>query len=174
MASYVGLLRGVNVGGHRKVPMGELRDALGELGWQNVRTLLASGNFVFEAKTAKCETLEKKLEADLKKSLGLVTDIMVRDAKEWDAIIAANPFTEQAESEPSRLLLVALKSKPAASAIEATYQKNRGPELIEVKKRDAYVFYPLGVGVSKLDLKPLGSGTGRNWNTVLKLKAMLA
>ena len=166
MASYVGLLRGVNVGGHRKVPMGELRDALTALGWQNVRTLLASGNFVFEA-------LEKKLEADLEKSLGLVTDIMVRDAKEWDAIIAANPFTDQAESEPSRLLLVALKSKPAASAIKATHDKNRGPELIEVKKRDAYVFYPLGVGVSKLDLKPLGSGTGRNWNTVLKLKAML-
>jgi uncharacterized protein (DUF1697 family) len=174
MASYVGLLRGVNVGGHRKVPMGELRDALGELGWQNVRTLLASGNFVFETKAAKSETLEKKLEADLKKSLGLVTDIMVRDAKEWNAIVARNPFVEEAESQPARLLLVALKNEPDKAAIEKTRAKNRGPERLDVIKRDAYVFYPDGVGASKLSLEALGSGTGRNWNTVLKLKAMLA
>jgi uncharacterized protein (DUF1697 family) len=173
MTKFIALLRGVNVGGHRKVPMAELREVLTELGYREVSTLLASGNFVFEAKSAKPPALEKKLEAELAKTLGLETDIMVRDPKEWDAVIDANPFVKEAAATPARVLVMVLKTKPSADAVKKTIAGNRGPELLHVHQREAYVFYPNGQGTSKLNLKALGSGTGRNWNTVLKLKELV-
>ena len=168
---WIALLRGVNVGGHRKLPMAELRDALEEIGYQEVKTLLASGNLVFEAK-GKAASIEAKLEADLKKAFGLTTEVMVRDPKEWAAIIEANPFLKEAKKDPSHLVVVALKAKPPADAVKAL-ASYEGPELVKVHQREAYVFYGDRMADSKLNLSKLGSGTARNWNTVLKLQAMV-
>jgi uncharacterized protein (DUF1697 family) len=169
---YIALLRGVNVVGHRLVAMADLQKSLGSLGYRNVRTLLASGNVVFEGRSAETGTLEKKLENDLKQSLGLETAVMVRHPREWKAIIASNPFEKEAATDPSRFLVLVLKEKPPRAAIEATLARHKGPERVQVVGREAFIVYPNGVGKSKLNLKPLGTGTARNWNTVLKLRAM--
>ncbi len=177
MRHYIALLRGVNVGGNRKLPMADLKRELIALGYANVRTLLASGNFVFEGTKESTTKLEGKLEGELAARMGLATDIMVRTPEEWEAAIAANPFPAEAESHPSRLLLMALKSEPAAAAraaLASYLERLAGPERVEVRGREVFVFFPEGQGNSKLNLKALGSSTGRNWNTVLKLRAMVA
>ncbi|NOU26619.1 MAG: DUF1697 domain-containing protein [Polyangiaceae bacterium] len=177
MGHYIGLLRGVNVGGNRKVPMADLKRELTALGYANVRTLLASGNFVFEGKKQSTAALERKLETELAARMGLETDIMVRTPEDWEAAIAANPFPAEAASHPSRLLLMALKSEPAAparAAFASYLERLAGPERVIVRGREVFVFFPEGQADSKLNLKALGSSTGRNWNTVLKLRAMVA
>lgn len=177
MGHYIALLRGVNVGGNRKLPMADLKRELEALGYANVRTLLASGNVVMDGKKQSTGALERKLEKDLAARMGLETDVMVRTPEEWGAAIAANPFPAEAESHPSRLLLMALKTEPtaAARAAFATYlERLAGPERVIVRGREVFVFFPDGQADSKLNLKALGSSTGRNWNTVLKLRAMVA
>ncbi|MDP2343035.1 MAG: DUF1697 domain-containing protein [Deltaproteobacteria bacterium] len=173
MTSYIALLRGVNVGGHRKLPMAELKAKLTELGHRNVRTLLASGNVVVDADQTTCAALEKKLEADLHAAFGLSTEVFVRDPAEWDAIVAANPFPQEAKACPSHTLVMAFKETPSTSA-RAFIKAWTGPELVHIADREAFLFFGAGQADSKLNLTKLGVGTARNWNTVLKLQAMLS
>lgn len=173
MKRYIALLRGVNVGGNRALPMAELRARLLELGYADVRTLLASGNLVLAVPEVQTAVLEARLEADLYSALGLETSVMVRDSAEWTQILGANPYPEEARTDPSHLLVVVLKAQPSPAAIQKLADEHKGPERISVQGREAYVYYPAGIGDSKLSLKILGPGTGRNWNTVLKLQGML-
>jgi uncharacterized protein (DUF1697 family) len=104
---------------------------------------------------------------------------MLRSASEWEAIIANNPFAEAAGRDPAHLVLMALKDEPNVAAIKALRDGYKGPETIHVAGRDAYLIYPEGIGRSKLTNalieRKLGvAGTARNWNTVLKLAALVA
>jgi uncharacterized protein (DUF1697 family) len=173
MISYIALLKGVNVGGNRTVSMADLKAALTKLDYANVRTLLVSGNVVFDAEPTETATLEEKLEKDLASSLGVTTDIMVRDPSEWAAILAANPFPDEAVGEPSRLLVMVMKTRPdhpKATAYLAAYD---GPEKVEFVGREIFIFYPGGQGASKLNITKFGIGTARNWNTMQKLAAIV-
>jgi uncharacterized protein (DUF1697 family) len=177
MAVHIALLRAVNVGG-RSVAMADLRAMLTDLRCANPRTLLQSGNAVF-ALNAKVSAaaLEKKLEIEAQRRFGFTVAFMLRTAAEWDAIITRNPFPNAAKKDPARLVLMALKGAPDAAAIKALRDGYKGPETIHVAGRDAYLIYPEGQGNSKLTNalieRKLGvAGTGRNWNTVLKLAAL--
>jgi uncharacterized protein (DUF1697 family) len=174
MASIIALLRAVNLGGVNRVSMPDLRATVEELGFGEVRTLLASGNVVFTGKPAPDEALERRLSAALKKRLGVDTDFFVRSAPEWKKIVAANPFPDEAAADPSHLLVVLLKDAPGARRMAELQAAIKGRERIEGSGRHAYLVYPDGIGRSKLTLpvieKALGTrGTARNWNTVLKL-----
>jgi uncharacterized protein (DUF1697 family) len=175
----IALLRAVNVGG-RSVAMTELRSMLADLGCVNPRTLLQSGNAVFAIKArTSLAALEAKLETEAQRRFGLPIAIMLRTAAEWKAIIARNPFPEAARNDPGHLLLLALKGAPTAAAIRALRDGYQGPETVHVAGREAYLIYPEGVGRSKLTNalieRKLGfAGTARNWNTVLKLAALVA
>jgi uncharacterized protein (DUF1697 family) len=132
---------------------------------------------VFQAEAAP-EALEKGLERAFLDELGLKTEVMVRSAAEWSAIVAANPFPDEAVSDPSHLLVVVMKREPFAEGVKAL-QAHPGPERIQARGRALYIVYPEGIGRSKLNAasgwKKLGcQGTGRNWNTVLKLAALVA
>jgi uncharacterized protein (DUF1697 family) len=172
----VALLRAVNVGG-RKVAMAELRAMLEAMGFGGVRTLLQSGNAVFES-DAKAEALETKLEAAIAQRFGLHSDVMVRTPAEMEAVLEACPFPEAAKADPARLLVMFLKRTPDAAGVEALHDAVAAmPEQVAVKGREAYLVYPQGVGVSKLTNvlaeNRLGvRGTARNWNTVGKLAAL--
>ena len=172
MATHIALLRGINVGGNKMVPMAELRAALARLGFDDVRTLLASGNVVVRGGERTGAALERFLEAETEKLTGFRADYMVRSAKEWNAIIAGSPFPQHAKEDPSHYLVHVLKSEPPPETVKALIQGHKGPEVIKVIGRAAYVFYGPSLADSKLNLKPLGTpNTGRNWNTVLKLQA---
>jgi uncharacterized protein (DUF1697 family) len=172
---HIALLRAVNLAARNMVAMADLRALAEGLGFQQARTLLQSGNLVFDSKPSGA-ALEKLLEVTAKKRLGLETDFFVRTAKEWQATIAANPFPAQARTDPSHLVLLCLKAAPDRQAVAALRQAIKGRELVESEGRQAYLVYPDGIGRSKLTMalveRHLGTrGTGRNWNTVLKLAA---
>ncbi|HZD26232.1 MAG TPA: DUF1697 domain-containing protein, partial [Alphaproteobacteria bacterium] len=108
--------------------------------------------------------------------LGLSTEVLVRSAAEWAAIVAGNPFTKAAASDPAHLVVMLLKGEADPAAVAALRESIAGPELLHAEGRQAYIVYPAGIGRSKLTMakleRGLGSrGTGRNWNTVLKLAA---
>ena len=180
MDTWIALLRGVNVGGHRKAPAAELRVLLVELGFVEPRSLLASGNLVFGAEGASAGELERSLETAFETRMGLTTDVLVRSPQDWAAAIAANPFMAAAEREPSRTFVMALKRAPESAEVAALKATIAGwPEQVEVVGREAFLVYPDGAGSSRLSNtlieRKLGArGTARNWNTVQKLRAMVA
>jgi uncharacterized protein (DUF1697 family) len=174
MAVHVGLLRAVNLGGNTQVAMSDLRNLLTDLGFEQVRSVLNSGNLVFGAGRKKGVTLEQLLETETEKHLGLRTDFHVRTADEWAAVVAENPFSGEAKRDPGHLVVMFLKKAPTAKAVETLRAAIAGPEIIDVVGRHAYTIYPNGIGRSRLTNKLIDSklgtrGTGRNWNTVLKL-----
>lgn len=177
MTTWIALLRAVNVAGHAPIKMADLRDLAAELGFAEPRTLLQSGNLVFEGKGG-AEALERTLEEALAQRLDLHTEVFVRSAVDWAGAIAGNPFREEAKSDPSHLVLLPLKQAPKAAAVTALQAGIVGREQVRTDGRHAYISYPDGIGRSKLTMavieKKLGtSGTGRNWNTVLKLAALV-
>jgi uncharacterized protein (DUF1697 family) len=177
MSAQIALLRAVNVGGI-KVSMADLRALIMDLGFDDVRTLLNSGNAVFRSKCDTGTNLENLLETEFAKRAGRPTEFFVRTAEDWKSIIARNPMTDEARRDPGHLLVVVLKRAPSNEEVNALKDAIVGPEVVEADGKQAYIYYPAGVGQSKLTAKliekQLGSpGTGRNWNTVLKLAAMV-
>jgi uncharacterized protein (DUF1697 family) len=174
MTIHIALLRGINVGGHRPVAMADLRQLLTKLGLLDVRSVLQSGNLVFESKGQRPARLEGLLEAETAKGLGLQAEFLVRTATEWRAVIAANPFREEAKRTPARLVVMFLKQPPAQGSVRELQQSMTGPETLRAAGRELYIVYPNGMGKSKLTgtliEKRLGtSGSVRNWNTVERL-----
>jgi uncharacterized protein (DUF1697 family) len=172
----IALLRGVNVGGANRVAMADVRAALEAAGFSSVRSLLQSGNFVFQADISDEAEIEAKIEAALEKRLGLKVDAVVRTASAWRAMIAANPMPEAAGRDPGRFVAVTLKRPPSPDAEEALAAVP-GPEEARVIGREAFIWYPNGQADTKLAGaaldRALGArGTARNWNTVLKLAAL--
>ena len=178
MTTYVALLRAVNVAGHGMVAMADLRAMVEKMGFDDPRTLLQSGNLVFRSPARSPAQLERALEAETKQRLGVTTAYFVRTAQEWQAVVAGNPFKTEAKRDPGHLLLMCLKDPPVAPAVKALQAAISGREVLRAKGRHAYFVYPDGVGTSRLTNavieKKLGtSGTARNWNTVLKLNALV-
>src|SRR4029450_7380688 len=97
MPTYIGLLRAINLGSHNKIAMSDLRAMLEKIGLEDPKTLILSGNIVFKCAGSSCDKVEKLLEAASTKQLGVTTDYFVRTAKEWQAIVAANPFKKEAK-----------------------------------------------------------------------------
>ena len=100
----IALLRGINVGGHKKVAMAKLRGLLADLGFTDVQSLLQTGNLVFRGGSSTGAGLERLLEIEAEKRLELRTSFVVRTGEELEAVIARNPFGEAAESDPSHLV----------------------------------------------------------------------
>jgi uncharacterized protein (DUF1697 family) len=177
MKTYVALLRGINIGGHNKVAMADLRTLVSKLGFADVRSLLQSGNLVFRGGARSTAQIETLLEAELKKRLALEVVFFVRTAEEWGTLVARNPFREEAERDPGHLVAVLFKEAPSAVKVKELTAAITGPEVVRAKGRAAYIVYPEDIGHSRLTNalieKKLGTrATARNWNTVLKLRAL--
>ncbi len=173
---YVALLRAVNVGG-KTLAMADLRAFAAALELGNPRTLLQSGNLVFNAAATSTDELERLLESRSKKRLGMKIECMVRSARELAAIITRNPFPAEAKADPAHLLVMPLKDKPRAAALAALRAAIKGRETVAAVGRQLYIVYPDGIGRSKLTIAAIEKhlqtrGTGRNWNTLLKLAAL--
>lgn len=153
--------------------MTNLRNFLTELGFENVKSLLQSGNLVFGSRSRFGAELERFLEVEAAKRLALEVDFHVRTAEEWKSVVRQNPFRKEAERDPKHLIVLFLKNAPAPKDVALLQSEISGPELVKAKGKQAYIFYPDGMGRSRLTTamieKRIGRGTGRNWNTVLKL-----
>ena len=173
MGMHVALLRGINVGGGRKVPMTELRAVAQGLGLTRVRTLIASGNLVFDSEDTPAG-LETALEAAVERHFGFPVDIMVRTAAQWSVYVAANPFPAEAEASPKFLLLFAGKQATAEAAVAHLTARAAPEEKVAGSGDTVWIYFANGGGRSKLASGPRpGLWTGRNWRTVLAIEEML-
>jgi uncharacterized protein (DUF1697 family) len=157
--------------------MSELRDLLEALGFAGVRSLLQSGNLIFQSDRSTGTALERVLEVETAKRLHVSVDYFVRSTPAWKTIVGANPFPNEAKRDPSHLVVILLKTVPQKENLKALQAAVKGPEIIRSEGKQLYIVYPAGIGRSKLtnaliEQKLDSRGTGRNWNTVLKLAAL--
>ncbi len=174
---YCALLRAVNVGG-RRLPMADLRDLATGLGLTDVTTLLQSGNLVFRSPRRSSDALAHQLEDASEARFGFRSEYFVRNSSEWQAIVEGNPFAREARDDPGHLHVLLFSKRIAAAQEAALRAAIRGREYLHFAGTHAYAVYPDGVGESKLTSALIESRlgcrtTGRNWNTTLKLLALL-
>jgi uncharacterized protein (DUF1697 family) len=172
MHTFVALLRGVNVGGSRRLAMTELSRLLTSLGFDGVRTYVQSGNAVFRANGSR-KNLKGTIEQAIQETTGHEVTVMLRAPAELAAIAAANPFLE-GSAEPRTLHVAFLDRAPTSAAVERLDPERSPPDAFHVDGTEIYLSYPKGSRRSRLDLgyleRTLGvRGTVRNWNTVTKL-----
>ena len=174
------LFRGMNTGGVR-APVGEQREMAEALGLTNPRTLQASGNLVVESDMAT-DALETAIEAEMERRFGAKIVAMARTPDQWQALIAANPFPDEAKAHPAKVVAMVMKAGIKDGALEAVQALCRDGEAVEAVPLNSggevlYFWFPNGQGSSeifkKATPKMLGMGTGRNWNTLLKLGEMV-
>lgn len=176
MPRWAALLRGVNVGESTTLPMAQLRQLLTDIGFSNVRTILASGNAVFDAEGLEASAIEALLEREAAARTGLSTDFLVRSDEDIAAVVSGNPFPDVGDARPDQLVVAFGRAAAPADLSQRLAAFYDGPERIVVRGREMYIDFPDGQGRSKLwpavaKLKLSGIGTARNWNTVLKLHA---
>ena len=172
MTVYVSMLRGVNVGGHSRLKMATLKDAYTALGLRDVHTLLQSGNVVFTSRTKDRQSLAKRIMQEIERRFDLKIEVLIRTLDEIRMLLARGPTTPRADH--SKLLVMFLARVPDARAQSALIKEHKGPEMIELRGPEVYLYYPDGVGRSKLTNAFLENrldvaGTARNWNTLRKL-----
>ncbi len=172
------MLRGINLG-KRTLVKADLLAAAEAAGFTEARTLLASGNLVFEASDRAAEAIERDLHYVVAKATGIRSDVFARNHAHLARVIAANPFPEVARERPSKLLVIFHHEPVPQDAVEKIAAAHDGPERLHAVGHELYIDFPLGQGESTLinrtmaKLKLLPPGTGRNWNTVGKLADML-
>lgn len=175
--TWIALLRAVNVGGQGKMPMAELRAVCEELGFGNPATYIQSGNAVFSSGETSAQRIAEQLEGAIAKRFGFTTQVILRSASEWNGVIEHNPLADAAETAPSKLLINFLRD-PVDTALEAELQSLApGGEVLRLRERELYIYFPMGMGQSKLNMNRVGRRLGtvsttRNWNTLQKLHEM--
>jgi uncharacterized protein (DUF1697 family) len=167
VARYVGLLRGINVGGKNKLAMSELRTLVESLGCADVTTFIQSGNVVF---TTSASITSSSLESAIAKRFGIDITVVLRTLRELKRTVTANPF---AGVDPSKVHVGFMAQKPSAAAVKAVDAERFRPEEFAIRGRELYLHLPNGMGRSKLpvyiDRQLRIPTTIRNWATVTKL-----
>ena len=173
MTVIISMLRGVNVGGHNKIKMDALRDLYGSLGLRYPQTYVQSGNVVFQAEAKDLAPLAKRIEDAIERKFGFRPGVILRSTADLRDVIARNPFAKGRGIDASKLLVTFLAAVPSPEAREEVLRIKAGPEEVRIDGRELYVYFPDGIGRSKvwpaIEKALKRSGTGRNWNTVTKL-----
>ena len=177
MPTYIALLRGINVGGHGKVPMEKLRALCEGLGCEQVTTFIQSGNVVFKASKCDPASLSAKLEKKIAAEFGFPVAVVTRTVAELRKVIDGNPFVKESKTEPTKVHVAFLSNAPTSEATNALKARASGDEQARCCEREVYLYYRNGMGKAKLTgaviERVLGvRATARNWNTVTKLYEM--
>lgn len=173
MALYVALLHSIVLGAGRRVVMSDLKAMAEGLGFRNARTLVATGNLVFESEKRSIASIEAQLEAGFVKAFGKHVDIVVRDAETWLKLAEGNPFVDGMGSE----VAIRVMRQPLEPRILEVLAKYRQGERMAIVGGDLWIDFGLKASETKLlpalTTKRLGIGTMRNWNTVRGLTEMV-
>jgi len=175
MNTYIALFRGINVGGRNTLPMKELVAQLQNLGCEDVRTYIQSGNAVFRHAERSASRLSERIRTTIPKSHGFAPDVLILTVDMLERAVRSNPFPD-AETEPSKLHLFFLAAIPDNPDLNSLERLRAESERFVLKTDVAYLHAPDGIGRSRLAArleKVLGvSGTGRNWRSVCKILEM--
>ncbi|EJK81860.1 DUF1697 domain-containing protein [Rhizobium sp. AP16] len=174
MTTYVALLHSIVLTAGRRVVMSDLREMAEDLGFTNVKTLVATGNLVFEAGEQPIAAIETQLEAGFAKTFSKRVDIIARDAATWMKLVAGSPF---ADGEGSEVAVRVMRKPLDPSVIEVLEKRRSDPERLAVVDGDLWIDFGGKASetrlLSSLTTKRLGVGTLRNWNTVLGVARMI-
>lgn len=173
---WAAMLRGINLG-KRQLRKDALIAAAQASGFSDARTLLASGNLAFEAGGMPGEEIEQRLQAAVERLHDIESDVFARNSAELAGVVAANPFPDAASERPAKLVVTFHRAAFPQSLLATLSNTYLGPERLTAVDRELFIDFPLGQGESALvpamTKHRFPSGTGRNWNTVLKLQALL-
>ena len=175
MTVAISLLRGVNVGGHNKLKMDALRELYESIQLRDSQTYVQSGNVVFRTDARDIVLLGNRIETAIEGKFGFRPTVVVRTASELRDVIARNPFADRRDLDPSKFLVTFLSRDPEPSACDEVLAIKIEPDELRMSGREVYTYYPNGIARSKLawaviERKLKTSGTGRNWNSILKLR----
>jgi len=160
--------------------MDALREMCASLDLDGAQTYIQSGNIVFRSPQRKLGAVAACLEQEIQSLFGFHSDAILRTSEEMRSVIAANPFAGRTDVASNRLLVTFLRDDPPAEGrnkVLALVDRVRGPEELHLSGRELFIYFPDGMGRSKLPVqaieKQMGTpGTARNWNTVVKLLEM--
>jgi uncharacterized protein (DUF1697 family) len=177
MPIYVSMLRGINVGGNKRIKMDQLRSSLEALGLEQVKTYIQSGNVVYKAAKTAPATLSQKIEANIVKTFGFEAAVITRTAEQMKKLIADNPFLKQANIDPEKLHVAFLSKAPEAAAVRKLAGLTLAPDQSTCMGEEVYLCFPNGVSGSSLWKHPLDrvlsvEATMRNWKTVTAIHQM--
>lgn len=176
--TVVALLRGINVGGHNRLPMADLRAIASECGHPGARTHLQSGNLVLPDADDDPADIERTLSAAIADHAGLSVPVIVRPAADLARVVAANPYPTEAAADPTKVVVTFLPA-PASAELRSFDPRPYAPEDAWVADTEIYLSLPDGQGRSPLaaalsSLPNADAGTTRNWRTVLALADLSA
>jgi uncharacterized protein (DUF1697 family) len=171
------MLRGINVGGHKKIKMDLLRASLEALGLKQVKTYIQSGNVVFQAVKTSPAALSRKIEKAITKDFGHSVSVITRTAEEIKSAIDRNPFLKERGIDQERLHVTFLSQAPAALAVQQLEALVVAPDRLQCLGEEIFFYLPNGVSGSVLMKKPVDRilsviTTTRNWRTVNTLHQM--
>ncbi len=177
MPVLIAMLRGVNVGGHNKIKMDDLRALCESLKFEDPRTYVQSGNVIFRTKEKNTPALATKIQDAIERKFGFRPAVILRTAEELRSAIAATPFVASRKLEPGKILVTFLSDEPGSEANATLRGLKNYPEELHLKGRELYIYFPDGAGKSKLPWSQVEkllktTGTARNWNSVTKMLAM--
>lgn len=177
MTVYVSLLRGINVGGHKKIKMAELRALYSRLGLADVRSLLQSGNVIFRSDGGP-NSVREGIEAAIESAYGFRVDVILRRADEFAAALAQHPFNEAELAEPAKVALHFLAQMVDETQLAELPAKYIQAERLTLRGDTLYIFFAEGMGRSKLSNAVIEkalrtNGTTRNWNTCNKILKLI-
>jgi uncharacterized protein (DUF1697 family) len=179
MNIYISLLRGINVGGQKKLPMETLRRIYQRLGFTNVKTYLQSGNVIFNGSATTSDLLRQQLEAGLSQACGYAVQVFIRHPDEIQRIVRNNPFLADHNIDLSKLHVCFLYQQPVEGAWSKVTAPANVPDQFARGETVIYLYYPNGYAKAKIPAsffeKLLGVPlTNRNWNTVTALDNIIA
>lgn len=168
------MLRGVNLGPHKRVKMEELRALYKSLDLKEPQTYVQSGNVLFKTRNRDLVRLAADIEKAIERSFGFRSDVVLRSCSDLRNVVAKNPFSERKGIDPKKLLVTFLANDPGEDARTKIRQVKAEPEELWIDGRELFIYFPNGLARPKLSIPFLEkmlktSGTGRNWNTVTKL-----
>jgi uncharacterized protein (DUF1697 family) len=177
MPVYIALLRGINVGPHKRMKMEKLRASCEGIGFDGVKTYIQSGNVIFKAPKLSPAALSKKLGECIVKEFGFSSEVISRNREEMKSIIHGNPFAKEPGIDPSKLHVVFLSQAPSEAGLKKLRDLTLAPDRTHASGKEIYFYFPEGVSGSSLWKHPLDRVTGvpgtmRNWKTVTMLYQM--
>jgi uncharacterized protein (DUF1697 family) len=174
MSVCIALIRGINVGKGNRIAMAELKDLITDLGHSDVRTLLNSGNVVFQAKRPSVARISSAIQAAILRNCGFSSSVMVVTAQDLDRIIGENPLLRIA-NDPARHLVGFVADAKHLDPLRPLLEQAWNPDALAMTQRAAYLWCSTGLLESKMSQafarKAGATITTRNWATVLKLQA---